>query len=551
VVATRGDGTEGEDITANIKTIKQLPDLLMGEVPKQIEIRGEVYMTKSDFAALNAAQSEKGGKIFANPRNAAAGSLRQLDPAITASRPLKLFAYGWGFADKTPWETHWEFLQQLKHWGFPISPQSKLCRTVDEILENYDHLAAERASLPFDIDGVVYKVNRIDWQKRLGFVSRAPRWAVAHKFPAEQAQTVLEAIEIQVGRTGTLTPVARLKPVNVGGVLVSNATLHNADEIERKDIRVGDTVVIQRAGDVIPQVVEVIKDKRPKGAKAYAFPEKCPVCGSDAIREEGEVARRCTGGLFCEAQVLERLRHFTSRDAFDVEGLGEKNLEAFLSAGLVKDPADIFTLEARDKKSNRPLHEWEGWGTTSAKKLFDAINKRRTITLERFIYALGIPQVGQATARLLAQHYGSSKAWRKAMIAAADEGSDAYNELTGIDSVGPSTADDLIGFFGEKHNLEILDRLIEALDITDFEKIDTSRSAIANMTVVFTGTLMRMTRSEAKTKAQSLGAKVAGSVSKKTDLVVAGPGAGSKLTEAEALGVRVVTEDEFLGLIGE
>jgi DNA ligase (NAD+) len=486
VVATRGDGAEGEDITANIKTIKQLPDLLMGEVPKQIEIRGEVYMTKSDFAALNAVQSEKGGKIFANPRNAAAGSLRQLDPTITASRPLKLFAYGWGFADKPPWETHWEFLQQLKRWGFPISPQSKLCRTVDEILENYDHLAAERASLPFDIDGVVYKVNRIDWQRRLGFVSRAPRWAIAHKFPAEQAQTVLEAIEIQVGRTGTLTPVARLKPVNVGGVLVSNATLHNADEIERKDIREGDTVIIQRAGDVIPQVVEVIKDKRPKGAKAYAFPQKCPVCKSDAIREEGEVAWRCTGGLFCEAQVLERLRHFTSRDAFDVEGLGEKNLEAFLSAGLVKDPADIFTLEARDKKSNRPLHEWEGWGTTSAKKLFDAINKRRTVTLERFIYALGIP----------------------------------------------------------------LDRLIEALDITDFEKIDTSRSAIANMTVVFTGTLERMTRSEAKAKAQSLGAKVAGSVSKKTDLVVAGPGAGSKLTEAESLGVRVVTEDEFLKLIG-
>jgi DNA ligase (NAD+) len=550
VAATRGDGTEGEDITANIKTIKQLPDFLMGDAPKLIEIRGEVYMTKSDFAALNAAQSAKGGKIFANPRNAAAGSLRQLDPTITASRPLKLFAYGWGIADKTPWETHWDFLKQLKVWGFPVSTQSKLCRTVDEILENYDNLAAERATLPFDIDGVVYKVNRLDWQRRLGFVSRAPRWAIAHKFPAEQAQTVLEAIEIQVGRTGTLTPVARLKPVNVGGVLVSNATLHNADEIERKDIRVGDTVVIQRAGDVIPQVVEVIKDKRPRGAKAYAFPEKCPVCGSDAIREEGEVARRCTGGLFCEAQAVERLRHFVSRDAFDIEGLGEKNLEAFFNEGLIKDPADIFTLEARDKTSNRPLHAWEGWGPTSAKKLFDAVNKRRTITLERFIYALGIPQVGQATARLLAQHYGSYKAWRKAMIAAAVADSEAYNELTGIDSVGPSTADDLIGFFGEKHNLEILDRLADALDITDFEKVDTAHSAIANMTVVFTGTLERMTRSEAKAKAQSLGAKVAGSVSKKTDLVIAGPGAGSKLTEAEALGVRVVTEDAFLQLIG-
>ncbi len=550
VVATRGDGTEGEDITANIKTIKQLPDFLMGEVPKLIEIRGEVYMTKSDFAKLNEMQAGKGGKIFANPRNAAAGSLRQLDPTITASRPLKLFAYAWGFADKTPWETHWDYLKQLKRWGFPVNAESQLCKSVDELLDAYKALGAKRADLPYDIDGVVYKVNRLDWQKRLGFVSRAPRWAIAHKFPAEQAQTVLEAIEIQVGRTGTLTPVARLKPVNVGGVLVSNATLHNADEIERKDVRVGDTVVIQRAGDVIPQVVEVVIDKRPKGAARYAFPKKCPVCKSDAIREEGEVAWRCTGGLFCEAQAVERLKHFVSRDAFDIEGLGEKNLEAFFTEGLIKDPADIFTLQKRDKQSNRPIREWEGWGDKSADKLFEAIDKRRTIALERFIYALGIRQVGQATARLLAQHYGSYKLWRKAMIAAENKESEAYNELTSIDSVGPSTADDLVGFFGEKHNLEILDRLTDALDIVDFEKVDTSHSPIANMTVVFTGTLERMTRSEAKAKAQALGAKVAGSVSKKTDLVIAGPGAGSKLTEAEALGVKVVTEDEFLRLIG-
>jgi DNA ligase (NAD+) len=550
VAATRGDGSEGEDITANIKTIRQLPDMLMGHVPKRIEIRGEVYMTKQDFAALNAAQEAKGGKIFANPRNAAAGSLRQLDPTITASRPLRLFAYAWGFADKTPWDTHWEYLQQLKQWGFPITPHARLCKSVDQVLDAYDKFAETRADLPFDIDGVVYKINRLDWQRRLGFVSRAPRWAIAHKFPAEQAQTVLEAIEIQVGRTGTLTPVARLKPVNVGGVVVSNATLHNEDEIQRKDIRVGDTVVIQRAGDVIPQVVEALKDKRPRGAKPYEFPDVCPVCKSAAVREEGFAARRCTGGLFCQAQVLERLRHFTSRDAFDIEGLGEKNLESFLTEGLVKDPVDIFTLEARDKKSNNPLRGWEGWGEKSADKLFEAINKRRNISLERFIYALGIPQVGQATARLLAQHYGTYDTWRAGMIAAKDRDGDAFAELTNIESIGPSIADDLIGFFGENHNLQILDRLAKAIDIADFERPDTANSAIAGKIVVFTGTLERMTRSEAKAKAQSLGAKVAGSVSKKTDLVVAGPGAGSKLTEAESLGVKVVTEDEFLKLIG-
>ncbi|TAL00194.1 MAG: NAD-dependent DNA ligase LigA, partial [Rhodospirillaceae bacterium] len=476
--------------------------------------------------------------------------LRQLDHTITAARPLKLFAYAWGFADKTPWETHWEYLQQLKRWGFPVTTESHLCRSVDDMLTAYDELAAKRAALPFDIDGVVYKVNRLDWQRRLGFVSRAPRWAIAHKFPAEQAETVLEAIEIQVGRTGVLTPVARLKPVNVGGVLVSNATLHNEDEITRKDIRVGDTVVIQRAGDVIPQVVEVRAEKRPKGSKPYDFPKTCPECRSKVVREEGEVAQRCTGGLFCKAQAVERLKHFVSRDAFDIEGLGEKHLEAFFAEGLIKDPADIFTFEGRDAKRNKPLREWEGWGAKSADNLFAAIAKRRAISLERFIYALGIPQVGQATARLLAQHYGSYGAWRKAMVAAKDRDGEAFAELTNIESIGPSIADDLIGFFAEAHNLQILDRLAEALEIADFQRAETADSAIAGLTVVFTGTLERMTRSEAKSKALSLGAKVAGSVSKKTDLVVAGPGAGSKLTEAEALGVKVVTEDEFLRLIG-
>jgi DNA ligase (NAD+) len=550
VATTRGDGVEGEDITANIGTIREMPQTLKGKVPKAIEIRGEVYMTKADFAALNAAQEAKGGKIFANPRNAAAGSLRQLDPRITAARPLKMFAYAWGAIDAVPWETHWEYLQALKHWGFPVSPHSKLCRSVDECLAAYATLGEERAQLPFDIDGIVYKVNRLDWQRRLGFISRAPRWAVAHKFPAERAETVLEAIEIQVGRTGTLTPVAHLTPVTVGGVVVSRSTLHNEDEIARKDVRIGDTVVVQRAGDVIPQIVEVRLDKRPRGAKPFVFPERCPVCGSHAVREEREVARRCTGGLYCEAQAVERLRHFVSRDAFDIDGLGEKHLEAFFAAGLVKDPADIFALEHRDAQRNRRLAQWEGWGDKSAENLFAAIRRRRKIPLDRFIYALGIPQVGQATARLLAQHYGSYKDWRNGMMAARDRDSEAFAELTNIESIGPAVADDLIGFFNEAHNLKILDRLHELLEIADFERADTANSPIAGQTIVFTGTLERMTRSEAKAKAQALGAKVAGSVSKKTDLVVAGPGAGSKLKDAEEFGVKVIDEDGYLKLIG-
>ncbi len=548
IAATRGDGSEGEDITANIKTIKQMPDMLMGDAPKVVEIRGEVYMDKADFAAMNEAQAAKGAKTFANPRNAAGGALRQLDPKITASRPLKMFAYAWGAADKTPWETQWEYLQQLKRWGFPVSPQSKLCKSVDDVLKVYAALNEDRADLPFDIDGVVYKVNRLDWQRRLGFVSRAPRWGIAHKFAAERAQTVLEHIEIQVGRTGKLTPVAHLKAVNVGGVSVTRSTLHNEDEIERKDVRIGDTVVIQRAGDVIPQVVEVVDadsaahKKRPK----FKFPDRCPICDSRVVREEGEVAKRCTGGLFCEAQAVERLRHFTSRDAFDIEGLGEERLQMFFAEGLIKDPADIFSLE----KHRAKLESFEGWGQKSIDNLFTAIERRRTIPFEKFIYALGIPQVGQATARLLAQHYGDFKTWRKATVAASKGDDEARAELTSIDSIGPATADDIVGFFGEKHNLEILDRLEEALTIEDFLRADTTNSPIAGQTVVFTGTLVRMSRNEAKAKAQALGAKVAGSVSKKTDLVVAGPGAGSKLKEAEALGVKVIDEDAYLKLIG-
>ncbi len=548
--ATRGDGTEGEDITANMRTIKSFPDFLMGDAPKVIEVRGEVYMAKADFLAMNETQAKNGDKIFANPRNAAAGSLRQLDPKMTAMRPLKLFAYASGVVDGIEWETHWDFLKQLKAWRFPVNPDSKLCNSIDDTLAAYRALEAQRAALPYDIDGIVYKVNRIDWQKRLGFVSRSPRWAAAHKFPAQQAETVLEEIEIQVGRTGALTPVAHLTPVNVGGVMVSRATLHNQDEIERKDIRVGDTVVIQRAGDVIPQVVEVKLDRRPKSSRKFKFPDHCPVCGSKAHREVDEAVLRCTGGLFCKAQAVERLRHFASRDAFDIEGMGEKNIEAFFADGLIKSLADLFTLEVRDKKSLTPLSAKEGWGSQSAKKLFEAIALRRTISLERFIYALGIRLIGQAKARLLAQHYGSFKAWRAAMIAAAQDNVEVTTQLQGIESFGQSVTEELVAFFGEAQNLKIVDDLYAQLDkVEDFIQADTSNSKIAGLTVVFTGNLERMTRNEAKAKALGLGAKVSGSVSKNTDLVVAGPGAGSKLKEAEALGVKVIDEDDFLKLV--
>ena len=546
VAATRGDGAIGEDITANIKTIKDIPEFIMGDVPKVIEIRGEVYMTKQDFQAMNERQAIAGSKIFANPRNAAAGSLRQLDPKITAQRPLKAFTYSWGAVEgAVSWKTQWEFIETLKRWGFPVNKRTTVCNSVAAMLKEYQKLGSDRAGLPYDIDGIVYKVNRLDWQKRLGFVSRAPRWAIAHKFSAEQAETELENIEIQVGRTGALTPVAHLKPVNVGGVMVSRATLHNQDEIARKDIRIGDTVIIQRAGDVIPQVVEVKLDKRPKSSKAFAFPKKCPACGSIAVREEDEAVTRCTGGLVCPAQAVERLRHFVAREAFDIEGLGEKNIEAFFADDIIRSPADLFKIK-KEQLAGR-----EGWGDKSIDNLLAAIARRRTISLERFIFALGIPQVGQATARLLAHHYGSLDAWEQAMTAAKDEQSDAFKELTSIEQIGPAVATDLIGFFAEKHNRDVLAALRKAgVTVEDFVRPDTSGSPIAGKTVVFTGTLEKMGRNEAKARALALGAKVAGSVSKKTDLVIAGPGAGSKLKDAAALGVKVVTEDEYLTLIG-
>ena len=544
--ATRGDGAVGEDVTENLRTLDEIPKTLEG-APGVLEVRGEVYMTRSDFLEMNERQEAAGEKVFANPRNAAAGSLRQLDSAITAARPLKLFAYAWGELSEPVGDTQWDFLAALKTWGFPVNPLARVCGSVEEILENYERLSEARAGLDYDIDGIVYKVNRLDWQERLGMVSRAPRWAVAHKFPAEKAETLLNGITIQVGRTGALTPVAELEPVTVGGVVVSRATLHNEDEIERKDIRIGDTVVIQRAGDVIPQVVEVVTAKRPGNSKAFVFPDVCPECGSHAVRPEGEAARRCTGGLICPAQALERMKHFVSRNAFDIEGLGAKHIEAFMADGILKTPADIFRLGGhRDDIAGR-----EGWGDRSADNLIAAIDDRRAVDLDRLIYALGIPQVGSATARLLAKQYGALGNWRKAMGAAENRESEAYAELTDIDGIGPSVADDILDFFGEAHNRAVLDDLGELLDVQDFEAPDSDGSPIAGKTVVFTGTLETVTRSEAKVRAETLGAKVAGSVSGKTDYVVAGPGAGSKAKKAAELGIATLTEDEWLKLIGD
>ncbi len=543
--ATRGDGTTGEDITENLKTLSDIPRSLKG-APDVLEVRGEVYMTRGDFEKLNRDQEKAEAKVFANPRNAAAGSLRQKDSGVTASRPLCLFAYGWGEVSDAVADTHWDFLERLSGWGFPTNPLAKLAGDTDGCLEFYRDTGEKRARLDYDIDGMVYKVNRLDWQERLGQVSRAPRWAIAHKLPAEKVETVVESIEIQVGRTGTLTPVANLEPVTVGGVVVSRATLHNEDEIARKDVREGDTVIIQRAGDVIPQVVSVVPEKRPRGTKKFKFPKKCPECGSLAIREEGEVAMRCTGGLVCPAQRVERLKHFVSRNAFDIEGLGARHIEVFFADGLIKTPADIFLL----KDQAAEIAERDGWGEQSAGNLFKALEDRSTITLERFIYALGIRQVGQATARLLAKQYGSLKGWRDHMDAAQDREGEAYAELTNIDGIGPLVADDLLGFCAEAHNREVLDDLAGLLTVQDFQAPDASSSPVAGKTVVFTGTLESLSRAEAKTRAENLGAKVAGSVSKKTDYVVVGADAGTKAKKARELGVETLSEDEWLKLVG-
>ncbi len=553
--ATRGDGAVGEDVTANLKTLKDIPHTLKGRgIPALIEVRGEVFLSHADFAKLNKDQEAREEKTFANPRNAAAGSLRQLDPSITARRPLKFFAYTWGEASKVPGKTQSEVIEAFADWGFPTNPEMKRFTSVEAILKYYEKIQSKRASLGYDIDGVVYKVDRLDWQQRLGFVSRAPRWAVAHKFPAEQAETELLGIDIQVGRTGTLTPVARLKPVTVGGVVVTNATLHNEDEIARKDVRVGDTVVVQRAGDVIPQIVRVLEEKRPKGAKAYKFPDKCPVCGSHALREvdesgEESVARRCTGGLICPAQAAERLKHFVSRNAFDIEGFGSKHVDAFLADKLIAHPSDIFLLEKKYGSGPKAIAAREGWGPQSAAKLFAAIEAKRKIALARFVFSLGIRHVGESTARLLAVNYGSAAAFVKAMTAAADGDEKALSELDAIEGIGDTSAKAIAEFFEEGHNREEVERLLDMLEIEEAEK-PKSDTAVSGKTIVFTGSLEKMTRSEAKARAESLGAKVAGSVSAKTDLVVAGPGAGSKLKEAEKHGVKVISEDDWLKLIG-
>jgi DNA ligase (NAD+) len=558
--ATRGDGRVGEDVTENLRTLKEIPERLSGSGwPEMIEVRGEVYFREEDFAALNAAAEAAGQRTYVNPRNAAAGSLRQLDAKITAQRHLHFFAYAWGALSAPFAQTQGEALQLLARWGFQTTPQTRCVQGVEGLLEAYRQLEAQRPHLGFDIDGVVYKVDRLDWQQRLGFVSRSPRWAIARKFPAQQARTILNAIDIQVGRTGALTPVARLKPVTVGGVVVENATLHNADEIARKDIRIGDTVILQRAGDVIPQIVSVVLEERPAGAEPYAFPTHCPcplhteltqdIQGQDA---EGKpilgVIRRCSGEFACPFQRLQHLRHFVSRRAFDIEGLGEKQLSAFFEEELIREPADIFKL-ARNEEKLAELRQRDGYGETSIANLVAAIEARRPIALDRFIYGLGIRHIGETTAVVLARGYGDHHHFLEAMDKVAEHDPEAVAELDALDQIGEAVIEACAAYFAEDHNRRIVKDLVDQLDIQPAEQPKTD-TAIAGKTVVFTGSLEKLTREEAKAQAEALGAKVSGSVSKKTDIVVAGPGAGSKLKTATELGLQVLTEDEWLALVG-
>jgi DNA ligase (NAD+) len=560
--ATRGDGFEGEDVTANIRTLKEVPDKLKGRgIPAVAEVRGEIYMTKPDFLALNKRQAEAGEQVFANPRNSAAGSLRQKDAGITASRSLHFFAYAWGEMSELPAETQSGMLTWFKAAGFQTNPLWQTCASVEELLAFHHDIGLQRAALDYDIDGVVYKVDRLDLQERLGFVSRSPRWASAHKFPAERATTILRDIEIQVGRTGALTPVAKLEPVTVGGVVVQNASLHNEDYIKGigndgspirggADIRIGDTLTIQRAGDVIPQIVDVLLEKRPKSAMPYAFPTICPACGSHAVRAEDEAVRRCTGGLICPAQQVERLRHFVSRNAFDIEGFGEKQVQAFFADGIVMSPADIFTLEKRDRRASSKLMQREGYGETSVRNLFNAIDARRSIPLNRLIYALGIRHIGETNARILARHYGNIEALRAAMQdAAKGKDSEAYEDLNAVEGIGEIVADAFVEFFKEPRNNKVLEQLLREIEVTPMQTVKRD-TPVAGKTVVFSGALEQMTRDEAKAMAERLGAKVSGSVSKKTDYLVAGPGAGSKLAEAKKHGVAVLSEDEWFKLVG-
>ena len=562
--ATRGDGAEGEDVTANAKTLQDIPKLLKGKnVPAVCEVRGEVYMTKNAFLELNKRQAEAGKQLYVNPRNTAAGSLRQLDASITASRPLGFFAYAWGEMSDMPADSQSGMIKWFERCGFKTNPLTRICASVEELLKFYRGIEQERSHLDYDIDGVVYKVDRLDWQERLGFVSRSPRWAIAHKFPAERAITVLKGIDIQVGRTGALTPVGKLEPVGVGGVIVQNVTLHNEDYIkgiggkgetlrEGRDIRIGDTVIVQRAGDVIPQIVDVVIDKRPASAKPYHFPTKCPCpLHTDVLREETatgeEGARaRCTGDFACPYQKIEHLKLFASRRAFDIEGFGDKQIEFFFEQGWVKEPAEIFTLPKRNREIR--LEEYEGYGETSVRNLFSAIEARREIGLDRFIYALGIRHVGETTALALARGYGSWKAFHDACLKVAEGDEETIAEMDALDQIGETVIESIKAYFAEKHNRGIVERLTKEVKILDAEK-PRANSAVAGKTVVFTGALEQMTRDEAKASAERLGAKVSGSVSKKTDYVVAGPGAGSKLADAKKFGVAVLTEDEWLKLI--
>jgi DNA ligase (NAD+) len=552
--ATRGDGAEGEDVTANVRTLEDIPDQLRGKgLPDLCEVRGEVYMTKSAFLKLNERQKAEGKQLYVNPRNTAAGSLRQLDPAITAARPLGFFAYAWGEMSAMPAPTQSGMVEWFAARGFKTNPLMKVCDSVEALLAFHHDIEAQRATLDYDIDGVVYKVDRLDWQQRLGFVSRNPRWAVAHKFPAEKATTIVKAIDIQVGRTGALTPIARLEPVTVGGVVVANATLHNEDEIERLGVRVGDTVTIQRAGDVIPQVLGVVEDK-PRGPRAYHFPKTCPCpLKTEVVREaiaggEEGARARCSGEFACPHQKIEHLKHFVSRRAFDIDGLGEKQIAFFFEQGWLQEPADIFTLQARNAQIK--LEEQEGYGETSVRNLFNAIEVRRDISLERFIYALGIRHVGETTAQALARGYGTWQAFHDAGLAVAKGDEETRADMDNLDQIGDTVIDAVAAYFGEEHNRGIVERLTRQVMIREAEK-PAADSVVAGKTVVFTGSLEKMTRDEAKAMAERLGAKVAGSVSKKTDYVVAGPGAGSKLNKAKEAGVAVLTEDEWFDLVGE
>lgn len=548
--ATRGDGQEGENVTSNLRTVRNLPLRLLGDsVPKSLEIRGEIYMTSTDFENLNKQRLTQDEQPFANPRNAAAGSLRQLDSKITASRPISFFAYYAQSLDGNFTKTQGELLEKLQSWGFAVNPYHRLCNTFDEMLQYYQEMQDVRENLDYEIDGLVFKVNDLLLQERLGVVGRAPRHSIAFKFAAQQAETIVEDIILQVGRTGVITPVAVLQPVIVGGVTVSRATLHNEEEIRRKDIRINDTVVIQRAGDVIPQIVKVIESKRSHNSQVYHFTDHCPCCNTKLHKTPGQVAKRCLNGFGCEDQAIQRLIHFVSRDALNIDGLGEKHISRFYGLSFIGSPVDIFTLEERNKSIHDPIETWEGWGKQSAQNLWDSINKVRTIPLDRFIYALGIPQVGQTTAKLLAKHYRTFEKFLETILTANKAEEIVYKELIGIEGIGHGMAKDIIDFFQQKHNVQMVEGLLQHITVVPYEISDTL--PLSGKTVVFTGSLEHISRSEAKAQAEKLGAKVASSVSSHTNFVIAGSDAGQKLKAAQDLGVKIIDEAAWQKMVEE